>query len=119
MVTPWTIDTDFLFSILCQMEKSPQKTFSVVAVIATSVKLKNAVALVAVPHTPWNIDKGVAVMISELISVFLPWIAVAIAVPLMLLAVKPCLRFCWWIHSKIAFHRSRRFFSAYTQRGFY
>lgn len=58
-------------------------------------------------------------IISELISVLLPWLVLAVIVPLMLLAVRPAVRLYCRIRAAIEAARTRRLFSSYTQRGFY
>ena len=55
----------------------------------------------------------------ELFAVLLPWVAVGVAVPLLLLAVRLAVRLIETASNRRTCRRSRRYFSQYVQRGFY
>ena len=55
----------------------------------------------------------------ELCSVLLPWLVLAVAVPVLLLAVRLFIRLLEIMSDRRTGRRSRRYFQQYTQRGFY
>lgn len=55
----------------------------------------------------------------ELFAVLLPWVAVGVAVPLLLLAVRLAVRLIETASNRRTGRRARRYFSPYVRRGFY
>lgn len=58
-------------------------------------------------------------MLLELIAVLIPWILVAIAVPVLLYIVPAVFGLVKIVADRIQAARIRKMFSAYTQRGYY
>ncbi len=58
-------------------------------------------------------------MLFELVAVLIPWILVAIAVPVLLYIVPAVFNLVKLTGDRIQAARYRKTFSAYTQRGFY
>ena len=58
-------------------------------------------------------------MLFELVAVLIPWILVAIAVPVLLYIVPAVFNLVKLVADRIQAARDRKMFSAYARRGFY